>query len=100
MKVFIDTNILLDIYHLSGPDLEELRKLTKMVEKGKVELLVSQQVVDEFWRNRERVIADALKRFRESKATAQIPNIIRTYPESKDLREAVDKVNNIVRLLA
>lgn len=50
VKVFIDTNILLDIYHLSGSDLEELRKLKKMVEKGKVELLVSKQIIDEFWK--------------------------------------------------
>ncbi len=100
MKVFIDTNILLDIYHLSGPDLEELRKLKKMVEKGKVELLVSKQVIDEFWRNRERVIADAMRKFRESKAAAQIPNIIRIYPEAKELKEAVDKVNEVVKQLA
>lgn len=100
MKVFIDTNILLDIYHLSGPDLEELRKLKKMVETGKVELLVSSQVIDEFWRNRERVISDALKTFRESKAIAKIPNIIRIYPESKELRSAVEKVNDLVKSLA
>lgn len=99
MKVFIDTNILLDIYHLSGADLEELRKLKKMVEKGKVELLVSSQVVDEFWRNRERVVADALKNFRESKATAKIPNIIRAYPEAKELKASVDKTNEIVKAL-
>lgn len=99
MKVFIDTNILLDIYHLSGVDLEELRKLRKMVEKGKVELLVSSQVVDEFWRNRERVIADALKTFKESKAAAKIPNIIRAYPEAKDLRVSVEKTNEIVKML-
>lgn len=100
MKVFIDTNILLDIYHLSGPDLEELRKLKKMVENGKVELLVSSQVVDEFWRNRERVIADALKAFRESKAAAKIPNIIRIYPEAKELKATVDKANEMVKALA
>lgn len=99
MKVFIDTNILLDIYHLSGADLEELRKLKKMVEKGKVELLVSSQVVDEFWRNRERVVADALKNFRESKAIAKIPNMIRAYPEAKDLKANVDKTNEIVKTL-
>jgi predicted nucleic acid-binding protein len=48
MKVFIDTNILLDLYHMSGPDLEELGKLKKVLEKGKVELLLSNQVEDEF----------------------------------------------------
>lgn len=99
MKVFIDTNILLDIYHLSGPDLEELRKLKRMVEKGKVELLVSTQVVDEFWRNRERVIADAMKAFRESKAAAKIPNIIRIYPEAKELKATIDKANDMVKAL-
>jgi predicted nucleic acid-binding protein len=99
MKVFIDTNILLEIYHLSGADLEELRQLKKMVEKGKVELLVSSQVVDEFWRNRERVVADALKNFKESKAIAKIPNIIRAYPEAKDLKASVDKTNEIVKAL-
>lgn len=99
MKVFIDTNILLDIYHLSGADLEELRKLKKMVEKEKVKLLVSSQVVDEFWRNRERVISDALKSFKESKAVAKIPNIIRAYPEAKDLKASVNKTNEIVRAL-
>jgi predicted nucleic acid-binding protein len=99
MKVFIDTNILLDIFHLSGPDLEELRKLKKMVEKGKVELLVSTQVVDEFWRNREKVIADAMKLFRESKATAKVPNIIRIYPEAKQLKSFVDQANDMVKTL-
>lgn len=99
MKIFIDTNILLDIYHLSGADLEELRKLKKMVEKGKVELLVSGQVVEEFWRNRERVVADALKNFKESKAVAKIPNIIRAYSEAKELKALVDKTNEIVKTL-
>lgn len=99
MKVFIDTNILLDIFQLSGPDLEELRKLVKLVEKKKVELLVSQQVIDEFWRNREGVIAAALKTFRETKAIAKVPNIIRSYSESHQLKETVDNVNELVKTL-
>jgi hypothetical protein len=99
MKVFIDANILLDIYQLSGPDLKELRKLKKMVETGHAQLLISSQVEDEFWRNRERVIADAMKRFKESKATAHIPNIMRDYPETRELRSAVEKVNSVVRQL-
>lgn len=100
MKIFIDTNILLDIYHLSGPDLEELRKLTRMVQKGKVDLLVSTQVVDEFWRNRERVIANAMTAFKDTKAVTKIPNIIRVYPEAKELKQAADKVNEMVKMLS
>jgi predicted nucleic acid-binding protein len=99
MKIFIDTNILLDIYHLSGTDLEELRKVVKLVEAGKIELLVSQQVIDEFWRNREGVISDAVKIFRGSGATAKIPNIVRSYPESAELKKTVGEVNAIVKTL-
>ena len=97
MKLFIDTNILLEMYELSGPDLEELRKLVKLVETGKIELLLPQQVVDEFWRNREDVIADSLKQFRESGAQAKIPNIVRTYPGWLKLRDAVAAVNKGVK---
>jgi predicted nucleic acid-binding protein len=97
MKIFIDTNILLDLYHLSGPDLDELKKVLKLVKKNKIELLVSRQIEDEFWRNREGVIFDALKNFRDTKATSKIPNIVRTYTEHNELKEAVDKVNLLVK---
>jgi hypothetical protein len=98
MKLFIDSGVLLEMYQLSGPDLEELRKLVKLVETGKIELLLSQQVVDEFWRNREGVIADALKRFCESGAQASIPNIFRSYSvEAAELERAVAAVNVAVK---
>lgn len=45
------------------------------------------------------MIAEAMKNFQTEKAAAKIPKIIRAYPESKDLKEAVDKVNAIVRQL-
>lgn len=47
MRVFIDTNILLDFYGLSGADLEELKKVVQLVEDGKMQLLLPQQVIDE-----------------------------------------------------
>ncbi|MBS0153009.1 MAG: DUF4935 domain-containing protein [Nitrospira sp.] len=96
MKVFIDTNILLDLYRLSGPDLDELNKVLKLMKTSKVELLVSKQVEDEFWRNREDVISDTLKRFKETKVISKTPNIIRTYAQFSDLKASIDRVNNLV----
>ena len=55
MKIFIDTNILLELFKLSGPDLDELKKVLKLSEKQKIEILISSQIEDEFWHNRERV---------------------------------------------
>jgi predicted nucleic acid-binding protein len=96
MKIFIDTNIFLQIYQLSGPDLEELRKLRRFIEKGKVELLTSQQVIDEFWKNRERVIADSIKTLRDSKVAINIPNIARAHPKATELRDAAKRANALV----
>jgi hypothetical protein len=61
MNLFIDTNIFLSFYHLSSDDLEELRKLGVLLDKKKVTLLLPKQVIDEYRRNREVKIADALK---------------------------------------
>ncbi len=98
-KLFLDSNILLDIYKLSGPDLEELKKLAKLIESGKIQLLLPQQVVDEFWRNRESVIAEAMKIFGDSKLQLKAPNLIRSYPKATDLRAAVEQVNALHREL-
>lgn len=84
MNVFIDTNILLDLYHLSGPDLDELRKVIKLAEIQKLHVLLPDQVEDEFWRNRERVISEALELFSKTKASATLPNLIRANPKSQN----------------
>lgn len=99
MNVFIDTNILLDLYHLSGPDLDELRKVIKLAEIKKINVLLPKQVEDEFWRNRERVISEALELFAKTKASATLPNLIRSNPKSSELRQAVERVNELVKEL-
>ena len=52
MNIFIDTNVYLSFYHLSSDDLEELKKLVVLAREGKVVLLLPEQVIDEFRRNR------------------------------------------------
>lgn len=99
MDIFVDTNILLDLYHLSGPDLEELKKIIKLAENKQITLYLPQQVSDEFWRNRERVIRDALDNFAKTKAVQFLPNIVRSNPKANDLRKAVDQVNSLVKAL-
>lgn len=54
VNLFIDTNIFLSFYHLSGEDLEELDKLAVLIKKKQVQLLLPRQVRDEFYRNREK----------------------------------------------
>lgn len=89
MNVFIDTNIYLTFYHLTNDDLEELRKVFALLRTSKIKVWLPEQVIDEFNRNREVKIADALKRFKEEKMNNQIPQMVKQYPEYDDLKNSM-----------
>lgn len=80
MYVFIDTNILLAFYHFTNDDLDELQKLSDAIKTGTIILALPDQVRQEFWRNREAKIADALIRLREQKLNLQFPQICKDSP--------------------
>lgn len=52
LKVFIDTNIFLDFYSLSERDIDELHKLIKLINDKEIQLILPQNVIDEFHKNR------------------------------------------------
>jgi len=85
--LFIDTNIYLTFYHFSSDDLEELKKLLVAVNNKKIRLYITEQVINEFRRNREAKIADALKIFNAQRLPDQFPQICKAYEEYNTLRE-------------
>jgi predicted nucleic acid-binding protein len=87
MNIYIDTNILLSFFHLTSDDLEELGKLVVLLKQKKVRLLLPQQTSDEFHRNRENKIADAIKRFRDQKLNLQFPAMCKDYKSYAELRK-------------
>jgi predicted nucleic acid-binding protein len=87
VNLFIDTNIFLSFYHLSNDDLEELHKLTVLLEEGKVVLWLPEQVKDEFKRNRENKISEAVKKLQEQKKKPQFPQICKDYDEYSEIRD-------------
>lgn len=93
MNLFIDTNILLDFYRLSTGDLEELRKIAKLSSVGKIRLFISDYVKDEYSRNRESVIAAAVEQFRKSRIELQLPNLVRAYSASQELKQIKESFN-------
>jgi hypothetical protein len=78
---FIDTNIYLKFYHYSNDDLEELNKLLVLLDNNKVELYLPEQVINEFERNRDNKLADALKTFNLNKISNQFPQFCKEYKE-------------------
>lgn len=94
MKLFVDSNIYLDFYHFSSDDLDELKKLVDLIEKGEIKLIVTKQVVDEVRRNRDSKVSDAYKKFREGKIQLSIPQICKTYSEYRHLKKIIKKLND------
>jgi predicted nucleic acid-binding protein len=95
ITLFIDTNVLLSFYHLTSEDIEELKKLVALVEKKEIDLIVTKQVENEFWRNRGAKIVDAMKKLREAKFNASFPAFSKDYDEYSEIRELLKKADKL-----
>jgi len=99
MHVFIDTNILLNFFHFSKDDLSTLGKIFSTHEDGTATVYVTGQVSDEFRRNRETKINDALKRFKESIPKPQFPSFMKEYAEYELIKGKANEIQDVVKLL-
>lgn len=87
IHLFIDTNVYLKFYHYSNDDLEELNKLLVLLDNNKLELYLPEQVINEFERNRDNKLADALKTFSLNKISNQFPQFCKEYKEYDVLKK-------------
>ena len=94
MNVFIDTCIFLSFYEYSNEDLNELKKLSDYTADEKIQLHLTQQVVQEFHRNRERTIAQVMRKLRDQKQSAQFPRMCMAYREYKTLRRKMEEYSS------
>ncbi|TCT22189.1 PIN domain-containing protein [Thiobaca trueperi] len=91
MHVFIDTNILLNFYHFTNDDLDALNSVFVSNNQGAVIVHLTDQVKDEFWRNREAKIVDALNKMKGVSLAAQFPYFIKGYEEYQSLLELANQ---------
>jgi predicted nucleic acid-binding protein len=100
MHVFIDTNILLNFFHFSKDELDALNDVFASHEHGAAKVHLTQQVCDEFKRNRENKIKDALKRFKEIKFAAQLPSFMKAYEEYNTIRRLSTELQSAVKAIS
>lgn len=90
LNLFIDTNILLGFYRYSKDDLAKLGELGDLIVKTKdVKLIVTSQQVDEFYRNRDKVIADVVK---ELNTTISIPKLFSGHKDYKQIKKQASMI--------
>jgi predicted nucleic acid-binding protein len=99
MHVFIDTNILLNFFHFSKDELDALNNVFASHEHGAAKVHLTQQVCDEFRRNRENKIKDALKRFKEVKYSAQLPSFMKGYEEYNRIRSLSTELQKLTKAI-
>lgn len=95
MNLFIDTNVMLSFYHLTDDDIEELKKLVALVKHGKITLWSTSQIGDEFARNRDAKIKDALKDFHSPSWRSKAPAFLKDYPEYVEVTEALKEASKL-----
>lgn len=95
MNIFIDTNVLISFYGYSKDDLEELRKLIPIVENRSHKLLITQQLKDEFYRNREKKISETLNDFQRHPLHIEIPKIFQRYDEIEPLNKSMKESSQL-----
>jgi predicted nucleic acid-binding protein len=85
-NIFIDTNILLSFYDYTDEDIDQLRSVFLLSSEGEIRFLLPQQVIDEFYRNRESRLAESMKRL--SQEGAGVPQMARQLPQYEQFRDA------------
>ncbi|HEX2224830.1 MAG TPA: PIN domain-containing protein [Thermoanaerobaculia bacterium] len=89
MNLFLDTNIWLGLYHAPQEELDGLARLSAGIAEGGITLFLTEQVVDELERNREKVVAEGVRLLLEDPFEEPLPAIGRGCPEHGEVEEAI-----------
>lgn len=87
MHVFIDTNIFLSFFHYSSDELDRLNDVFADHQYGAATVYLTEQVKDEFVRNRDSKLKDALKRFNSSNLNPEFPSFMKGFEEYEVLQD-------------
>lgn len=100
MHVFIDTNILLNFFHFTKEEIDALSNVFASHEHGAATVYLTEQVCDEFFRNRENKIKDALKKFKDVKFAAQLPAFMKQYEEYEQIRQKSAELQELTKAIS
>lgn len=100
MHVFIDTNILLNFFHFTKEEIDALGNVFASHEHGAATVHLTEQVCDEFFRNRENKIKDALKKFKDVKFAAQLPAFMKQYEEYEQIKQKSAELQELAKAIS
>lgn len=88
IALFIDTNIFLSFYKYGQASLDHLNKLHAELIENNVQLYITEQVMDEFQRQRQKILKETISSFEKIEFKKEYPTIIRNFEnEYQELRK-------------
>lgn len=83
--IFIDTNVLLRIFNKTSDTLNEVEVLLELVKANQVTLYTTEQVVEEFYRNAEHEIENAISDIAAIPDKVELPRITQQFGEASEI---------------
>jgi predicted nucleic acid-binding protein len=99
LNVFIDTNVLLRFYAFTSDNLDEAAKLSALIETRQIKVFVTEQVVDEFYRQRDRELGSSMRSFENGAINEQTPRFMDGYEELQAYRKATKNLKDARKAL-
>lgn len=95
LHIFIDSNIYLSFYSASNNDLNQLSRITSLVNSGAVRVIVTAQVEREVARNRDNKLSASLSEF--EKHVLKLPAIPRFMSEYDEVKSLKQHIGNAIK---
>ncbi|EFL0854731.1 DUF4935 domain-containing protein, partial [Escherichia coli] len=94
MNVFIDTNLYLEFYRMGKDKLDELDKVFALHQYGRLKLWLPELLVNEFWRNRSKVLSETIKEIAKDYKPA-LPQIFRQHEKHSLFNDKVIEASRL-----
>lgn len=96
--VFIDTNVLLRIYGFTDDYPNLIQEILNKIDEKQIKIYLTQQIIDEFHRNREAHLNASLKIIKElEKIKFNTPSFCKNIPNIKTIQKKFQEVNTLAK---
>ena len=94
LHVFVDTNVLLRVFNKTSDTINEVEVLLELVKAHEVKLYSTDQVCDEYYRNVESEISEAIKAIELIPDKVELPRITQEFDNSAEILQAFNVIRS------
>lgn len=89
LHIFVDTNVWLAFYSYTNDDIEQLKIIVELIRKNDIKLYLTRQVVQEFERNREKKLNEAINDFAKGGLSRKLPRSMADLPGADEFKRSL-----------